>query len=157
MKYIKAQSGEKITVDDKDHSFFKQWKWYVASGGYACRCQCYPKGKQKTIRMHHLILPMVPGFEVDHRNNNKLDNTRSNLQYATHKENGRKCLPQTRPMKSRFKGVTKAHASKNWEARIRVDGERIHLGSFKTQEDAACAYNLAAKEHFGKFALINEC
>jgi len=43
-----------------------------------------------------------------------------------------------------------------WEAQIKIDGKTKHLGHFKREEDAARAYDEAARQLFGKFALFNE-
>ena len=55
--------------------------------------------------------------------------------------------PRRRPA-SGFYGVTKPTRS-NWNARINIiDGQqRLHCGSFGTKEEAALAYDRAAREH----------
>ena len=54
---------------------------------------------------------------------------------------------------SMYKGVWKETA---WRAGIKHDAKTIHLGSFKTEEEAARAYNEKALELFGEFAKLNE-
>ncbi len=58
---------------------------------------------------------------------------------------------------SGFKGVVFDKKRKlPWRARLTFKGAEIHLGRFKTKEEAARAYNDAALEHFGEFAYLNK-
>ena len=57
---------------------------------------------------------------------------------------------------SGYKGVSFHKASGKWRADICVARKRIALGLFSTPEEAANAYDVAAIEHFGEFALINK-
>ena len=55
----------------------------------------------------------------------------------------------------KFKGLKHSTPPGRFRARIIVN-EKVHnLGTFATQEDAALAYNKAAIEHYGDFALLN--
>jgi hypothetical protein len=56
---------------------------------------------------------------------------------------------------SRFKGVTWAVRKNKWKAQIMCDYVNKHLGYFHKEEDAAKAYNEAAKKLFKKFAATN--
>jgi len=44
------------------------------------------------------------------------------------------------------RGVTFVKKDNRYVARIKINGIRVHLGSFKTAEEAAEAYKLALKE-----------
>ncbi len=54
---------------------------------------------------------------------------------------------------SKFRGVTKQ--GNKWKARIRFLNNLVHLGYFKTEIDAALAYDTKAKELFRKYARLN--
>ena len=120
------------------------------------RGKVYARGQlrsdsSKGVLMHCLILPGVP--EVDHQNGNGLDNRRRNLRSSTRVQNCRNT--KSRGGSSRFKGVSFCHARKRWEAKIKVNGRTLHLGRFKQEVNAAQAYNFAADEYFGEFAVFN--
>ena len=57
---------------------------------------------------------------------------------------------------SRFKGVSWHRKRERWVANIQIDGRLRHLGYFTEEEDAAAAYDRAAKRHFGEFCLLNK-
>jgi hypothetical protein len=42
---------------------------------------------------------------------------------------------------SKYVGVTLASDKKAWRAKIKIDNKEVHLGTFKTEESAAAAYN----------------
>lgn len=109
--------------------------------------------------MHRLILGIhglgrsVFGDHINHITN---DNTRGNLRIATQKQNCRNITPRGR---SKYLGVSYQTCNNKYEyikAKIRVDGKLLHIGTFKNEEDAALAYNEAAKIHFGEFANLNK-
>jgi hypothetical protein len=52
-----------------------------------------------------------------------------------------------------YKGVSAR--GKKWRAQICVNGRRLDLGTFSTPEEAARAYDSAARLHFGDFARCN--
>jgi len=60
-----------------------------------------------------------------------------------------------KPSRSKYKGVDWSTEMKRWRARIRVNGKRIYLGSFKHEIEAAKAYDTAAAKHHGQFAALN--
>lgn len=107
--------------------------------------------------MHRLILGTSVGMEVDHVNGDGRDNRRVNLRLATHSQNMANQRKRRDGISSRYKGVWYERRRKRpWRAKIKVRGRQVNLGYFETEEEAAYAYNLAALEHFGGFARLNE-
>lgn len=108
--------------------------------------------RQKTTQKLHTFL--TGWSEVDHRDRDGLNNRRSNLREATRTQNNANMRLRS-DSTSGYKGVSWLTRERLWCARIHVHGRRIHLGGYHTAEDAALAYDRAAREHFGEFARVN--
>ena len=94
-----------------------------------------------------------PENQVDHINGIRFDNKITNLREASSFQN--QCNAKSRGGTSVYKGVFFRKDRGNWRAHIQIDKKIKHLGTFKTEEDAARAYDKAAKELFGEFAKLN--
>lgn len=90
--------------------------------------------------------------QVDHRNNNSLDDRWQNLRLATQTQN-QKNSSIRRDNTSGYKGVHpyKRGKRKRWVAQIADH----HIGYFATAEEAARAYDAEAIKRFGEFAYLN--
>lgn len=110
------------------------------------------KKTRKKEMLHRAIMKAKKGEQVDHINGNTLDNRKENLRICTHAENIRN-RNQRKNSNTKYKGVFKS--GKKWGASIGYENERYYLGVFKTQEEAAIAYNKAALKYHGEFALLN--
>ena len=91
-----------------------------------------------------------PAGIIDHVNRDRTDNRIANLRQCSRSENACDII---RRNSSGFKGVYR-HGSR-WTAQIGVNGRTIHLGSYKTPEEAAAAYDCGARLHHDKFASTN--
>jgi hypothetical protein len=144
-------------VDDEDFEQLRWLRWYTAKIGK--RVYAYRNIK---IGERHVILPMhreIMGLEygdhsleVDHINGDGLDNRRANLRLVTRQQNmaNRRGWSQ-----AGYKGVSRMESGK-YVAHIVVNGNHHNLGRYDTAEEAARAYNAAAADAFGEFALLNE-
>ncbi len=110
--------------------------------------------KGKSVPLHRLIMNAPKGMLVDHKNRNTLDNRKKNLRLCTRAQNmwNRKATNAT----SKYKGVTYFKRVGKWIAMITANKNKIYLGIFFKEEDAARAYNKAAKKLHGKFARLNK-
>jgi hypothetical protein len=90
-------------------------------------------------------------YQVDHINLNKLDNRRDNLRMCTPAENLRNVGARNRH--SNYKGVR--FYKNRWVAEIGINYQHVYLGRFKLEEEAAKAYDKAARELHGEFARTN--
>jgi hypothetical protein len=96
-----------------------------------------------------------PTLEVDHINRDPSDNRIENLRLATRSQQ-RANSRGHRGKSSKYKGVTYVPYGKSrfkWRAQICKDYKWTYLGWFDVEEDAAAAYNAAAKRMFGEFAV----
>ena len=157
MREIQLSQGYVALVNNEDYEELSQYKWCVLrpkSGPFAVRSA--PKGddgKRRTIYMHRQIMAPPVGMEVDHINQETLDNRRRvNLRICTRAQNNAN-QPKKRGS-SQFKGVSWYKAAGKWQAKIRIEGIQRHLGYFDDECEAARVYQVAAQKHWGPFAWL---
>jgi hypothetical protein len=146
MKVKLTNNVDFATIDEADGSTVLAHRWRN-NGGYAITTIA-----GKTVYMHQLIMPSAG--QIDHKNGYGLDNTRLNLRQSNQAQNmaNRRKL---KPKSSRFKGVSWNKKHGKWQAHIMRSKRSFNLGEFTDEIEAAKAYDVAAKEHFGEFARLN--
>lgn len=141
-------AGRVALIDIDDYELVSRHRWWVAAGKYP---YAVTDIQGRRVYMHGLIT----GFrKTDHEDLDELNNQRSNLRDGTDGRNEQHQRAQ-RGRSSKYKGVWRHSQNPAWIACITIAGRRRHLGSFRDEEDAARAYDAAAKEHFGEYALLN--
>lgn len=146
-------SDARATVDDEDYEKLAGSKWGIRRKAgppfYAFRSV---DGRKE--QMAEAILGPPPfGMMWDHKDGNGLNNQRSSLRAASRTQNRWNTGKIRRITSSRFKGVTKR--GRRWVALMTVRGKTLHIGSFAVEEDAARAYDEAARRLHGEFACVN--
>lgn len=159
MKKIKLSNGQNSLVDDEDFETLSKFKWSTQSKGYVCRVKHVKLGRKsyasKMILMHREILNPDAGLQVDHINGDKLDNRRENLRICSNSQNHMN-IKKYKNKSSIFKGVYYDKSRDRWAADIKLNKKKIRLGRHDSEIAAALAYNSAARELFGEFALLND-
>ena len=147
MKQIPLSRGLFALVDDADYDWLSQWKWYALRQPrtfYAVRDVKVDK-KKTSIWMHRLVNGTPDHLKTDHMNGNGLDNRRSNLRSVTHQEN---MINNVRWVSNRsgVRGVSWHKHTEKWLAQITVNSKNLYIGSYKTLEEAAAAYEAKRRE-----------
>lgn len=152
MKTISLTRGKVALVDDDVYEWASKFKWLALKTGrrwYAIRSE-----RKLTLLLHREILESPKGVYTDHINGDGLDNRRENLRICTRQQNAQGFQRKQVGTTSKFRGVSRCRGQK-WQSHIKANGHKHYLGQFKSEEDAARAYDVAAKELFGEFASPN--
>jgi hypothetical protein len=98
----------------------------------------------KTFKCHRVIahafkiLDIHSELQIDHRDRDRNNNCIFNLRSATNQQNA---------FNNNYKGYNFHQQTKKWRARIKIDGNEIHLGLFETEEEAHQKYIEAKKKY----------
>jgi len=147
----------KVKIDLRDLWLWNKFAWNFTGpkGNQYFACTVYTPVKQR-LKLHRVLTGAVSGNVVDHKNGDTSDNRRCNLR-ITDKTGNNQNARKRKDGASRWKGVYPIFntTDKVWAAHIRANKVRRFLGCFISQEDAATAYNFAAAELHGEFAVYN--
>lgn len=144
-------------IDDEVWPKVSKHKWCIHRGG-GKKQRIYAQTNMKLgdrfhrVLMHRFIMGALPGELCDHRDNNGLNNQMGNLRFATPSQNQQNQKTKTT---RRFKGLKWCKRSSRWIAKIRHLGKCVHIGAFRSEEEAAKAYDAKVRIIHGEFACLN--
>lgn len=159
---IELPCGKLTIISKKDEwiiktfsSFRSDKKGYVKASRYIKTEFGFAK---EDCLLHRLIIgKIIKGFQIDHKNRNPLDNRRTNLRLATRGENAMN-KAKAKGCTSKYRGVAYRpnHNKINpWISYVSKQKKQNYLGYFKTEKEAAIAYDKKSKELWGEFAFLN--
>lgn len=164
MKTINLSQGQVALVDDEDYDFLIKRKWHAFKGRsstiygdsfYAVNSEWIPELKKVKINFLHRVIMKTPDdLFVDHIDHDGLNCQKSNMRNCTRTQN----MQNKRSWaKSKYLGVYYVGGNPKLliASYISVNKKLKYLGTFKTEEQAARAYDEVARKQYGEFANLN--
>ena len=165
---IELSRGLYVEIDNSYREALS-YKWYAVKCNtkyYAVRTINLGGKKTMKVYLHKQIMGKGEGI-IDFINGNTLDCRMDNLRFCSRSQDAknRKGYGTSKYLgvnfhvsKSKYKnkkGVEKIYESSGWLAKIKIKEKYKYLGRFKTEIEAAKAYDIAAKKHHKDFANLN--
>ncbi len=158
MKIISLNQNKVALVDNEDYERLIQFSWFYTTGYAAHSGRNFGARKSSVVFMTSEILRT--NKLIDHKDHNKLNNQKHNLRICTNSQNQQNQVKTKNKTSSKYKGVCFNKRNKKWQANIRLQDclkqkNSTHLGLYLEEENAARAYDDAARYYFGEFASLN--
>lgn len=125
------------------------------AGYHRLNSKNYPSSYRSRLIWLAVNGPIPEGMQVNHINHNTSDDKITNLELVTRQQNNQ-YVRKHKDNTSGYKGVNKhSKNAKNWRAQIYINGKLKTIGRFDCLIKAARAYDEAARQYFGKYAVLN--
>lgn len=142
-----------ILVDPQDEWLLEEYTWHVNNAGYACTNVVLEYGgegvrRRKYTLLHHCIMgqPIRKGEEIDHINNNRIDDRRCNLRYVSKTQQN---INTTRaPGPSGERNIYETGYG-TYRVKIRRNGILHDLGILDTMDEALAERDQWLDQHDG--------
>jgi len=135
--------GKITVIDESDYDLVKQYRWCASN--HLGRWYAVASVAGRRTYLHRLLLNSKG--VTDHRDGDGLNNRRSNLRDCTQAQNA-----FNRAKVGKSSTVHGVYFHKNqWCARIRINGQRIWLGGYKSEQEAKDARVSAEKMYYPNF------
>lgn len=160
-KYLETNTGEKVKVDTEDFDRITERSWRVIYRGKDQKPSVVTSirtgDSTRTMTLGQFLMKPKAGQMVYPRRwQAGLDYRKDNLIVCSMKERQRMLPKRVFKSSSLYKGVSYVRAKKLWRARIEKNGKSMYIGDYKSESQAAMAYNKVALELFGANAYQNQ-
>ena len=158
--YIPVRPNTKAKIDKEDLARVSKHTWRVVTKETGRKKVVtnilHKNGRNQQVSLGQFLMKPPKGKMVyPRRFMEGFDYRKDNLIVCTMAERQR-ILPKARKgASSRYKGVSYIQSKKRWRAAIKVDGQSLTIGHYKSEIEAASSYNKAALKHFGTNAYQN--
>lgn len=151
--YGKLPDGTTFILDADMIDKIKDIKFYRSQKNKEDRKTYIIDNKRRPL--HNYLFAHRKGFEIDHINLNTFDNRRCNIRYCTHQQN--QCNQSLQSNNSSgVCGVSYYKPRQKFRARIKICQHDIHLGYYKSFEEAVMARNVGMACMFGEYGRYNK-
>ena len=125
-------------------------KLHETNCGYL-RVSVCKDGIMKKFYIHRLVaLHFIPNpqnlTDIDHIDQNKTNNSISNLRWVSRSNNNRN-KPKMQNKSSKYIGVSVYKPNGKYQAQININNKNKHIGYYETEDDAGKAWDDYIKQH----------
>ena len=150
----------KVKVDQEDFERLSKYTWRVRKRKDTQKLSIVTSVRTsdgvRNISLPRLLMRPPAGKMVyPRRYFDGFDFRKDNLIVCSIRQRQQMLPKQRKGTTSTYRGVSYLKKKKKWRAGITVKGKSINLGDFKTESEAAFAYNQASKKYFGTHSYQN--
>ena len=144
-----------IDLEDLERVINFPYTWFAkynhTNGEYYATASVYhPELQQSRPIFLHQFLMNENGKDVDHKNNDTLDNRKSNMRVAEERNNSKNRKGKNKNNTSGHRNVCLVDGK--WVVQLQIDGKNTRLGKFDDVHEAGKFAEEMRQKYYGEFA-----